>query len=129
MSRPGTRWCRPVGVDLPSERALAQIAFRQARRRHFNDRLAALDPDGEIARFRCECGLIACGTALALTADEYAEVRSAPLHFAVHVDHVLAETDRVVATHSGWVMAQSVARRSDQSATVDVRSPGNGCRS
>jgi hypothetical protein len=129
MSRPGTQWCRPVVVDLPSERALQQIAFRQARRRHFNDRLAAIDPDGEIARFRCECGLIACGTALGLTAGEYAEVRSTPLHFAVHADHVLPETDRVVAAHTGWVMIASTARRSDQAATVEVRSPGSGCRS
>ena len=118
-----------MNVDEPSERAVQQIAFRQARRRHFNDRLAALDPDAEIARFRCECGLIACGTALGLTAEEYAEVRAAPLHFAVHADHVLPETDRVVATHAGWVTIASVARRADQASTVEVRAPGSGCRS
>ena len=64
-------WCRPVGVDVSSDRALAQIAFRQARRRMFNERLNALDPDGEVPRFRCECGLIACGMILRMSADEY----------------------------------------------------------
>jgi hypothetical protein len=118
-----------VSVDSPSERAVKEIAFRQARRRLFNDRLAAIDPDAEIARFRCECGLIACGTALALTAEDYAAVRALPLHFAVHPDHVLPETDRVVAKHAGYVTIASTARGADQAATVEAPSPRSGCRS
>jgi hypothetical protein len=96
-------------VDEASVRALKQIAFRQARRRLFNERLAAIDPEAEVERFRCECGLIACGTVLGLSADDYAEVRATPLHFAVYADHVLPETDRIVTTHSGWVTAASSA--------------------
>jgi hypothetical protein len=118
-----------VSVDSPSERAVKEIAFRQARRRLFNDRLAAIDPDAEIPRFRCECGLIACGTALELTAEAYAQVRATPLQFAVHPEHVLPETDRVVATHAGYVTIVSTAWRADQAATVEVRSPDSGCRS
>lgn len=100
-------------MDVPSDRALEQIALRQARRRRFNERLAALDPDGAIARFRCECGLIACGMALRLTADEYAQVRADAQQFAVHSEHVQAETDRVVATHAGWVTIASAAGRGE----------------
>jgi hypothetical protein len=37
-------------------------------------------------------------------------VRSGHLHFAVHADHVLPETDRVVATHGGWVTIASTGR-------------------
>jgi hypothetical protein len=113
MSRPSTQWCRPVGVDVPSERALQQIAFRQARRRLFNDRLAAIDPDAEVERFRCECGLIACGTVIGLSANDYAELRSTPLRFAVYAEHVLPEVDRVVTTHGGWVTVASTARHVD----------------
>ena len=35
-----------------SDRALEQIARRQARRRRFNERLASLDPQAEVARFQ-----------------------------------------------------------------------------
>ena len=86
-----------------SERALEQVAERQARRRRFNERLAALDPGAEIARFRCECGLIACGTAIRLSADEYARLRANRRRFAVVAEHVMPEADRVVATGAGWV--------------------------
>ena len=103
-------------MDFPSERALAQIAFRQARRRHFNARLARLDPEAEVPRFRCECGLIGCDMALRLTAGQYAQVRADTRQFAVHTEHVLPETDRVVETHPGWVtiaMTRSIRRHMD----------------
>jgi hypothetical protein len=86
-----------------SDRALEQIAARQLRRRRFNERLSRLDPDAEIDRFRCECGLIACGKAIRLSAEEYSEVRSDARWFAVYHDHVTPEADRVVARGAGWV--------------------------
>ena len=94
-------------MDFAADRALQQIALRQARRRLFNERLAALDPEAGTARFRCECGLIACGMAIRLTAAEHAEVRSDPRQRALHPDHVLPEADRVLATHPSWVMIQT----------------------
>ena len=93
----------------PSDRALEQIAERQARRRRFNERLAALDPTAEVARFRCECGLIACGTAIRLSAEAYAEVRADARRFAVSPDHVLPEADRLVASRGGWAIIEKRA--------------------
>lgn len=94
-------------MDIASQRALEQIALRQDRRRHFNERLAALDPAAESARFRCECGLIACGMALRLTAEEYAGLRTHTRQLAVHPGHVLPGADRVVAAHAGWVTIEA----------------------
>jgi hypothetical protein len=100
-------------VDSPSDRALESIAKRQAQRRRFNERLAALDPVTDLAPFRCECGLIACGAAIRLSTGEYTAVRSDPRWFAVHASHVLPE-DRVVASHAGWVTVENAV-----SAAVD----------
>ena len=92
----------------PADRALEHVAQRQVRRRGFNDRLAALGDFGEATPYRCECGLVACGAAIQLTADEYAEVRAEPLHFAVLAAHALPEAERVIATHRGWVTVETV---------------------
>jgi hypothetical protein len=92
-----------------SERALELVAERQARRRRFNERLAALDPEADVARFRCECGLIACGMAIRLSADEYAEVRANERRFAVVAEHVMPEADQVVASGAGWVTIEKPA--------------------
>lgn len=100
-------------MDVSPDRALRQIALRQARRRRFNERLDALDPFADVALFRCECGLIACGQALRLTAEEYADVRRDRRQFAVYSAHVHPETDRVVARHSGWVTIASAVRHMD----------------
>src|ERR1044072_310309 len=75
----------------------------------FNERLHALAPEGEVPRYRCECGLIAGGMVLRMTADEYAELRAGWLQFAVHREHIDAETDRVVTPHAGWFTISSAA--------------------
>jgi hypothetical protein len=94
-----------------ADRALQLVALRQAQRRLFNERLAALDGTvsaDEATRFRCECGLVACGTTIKLTADEYAEVRSEPRRFAVLAGHAMPEAERIVASRRGWVIVESL---------------------
>ena len=90
----------------PADRALELVAQRQVRRRGFNDRLAALGDFGEATPYRCECGLVACGAAIKLTADEYADVRAHRRHFAVLAAHALPEAERVVDRHRGWVIVE-----------------------
>ena len=83
------------------------MTLRQAKRRSFNERLAAIETDDAQAMlFRCECGLIACGAAIRLTPDEYAEVREEPRRFAVLRSHAIPEAERVVASHGGWVTVE-----------------------
>ena len=117
-------------MATPADRALELVAQRQVRRRGFNDRLAALEDFGEATPYRCECGLVACGAVIKLTADEYAEVRSEPRRFAVLAAHALPEAERVIAGHRGWVIveklpglaadiAHSASERSDGRRRVD----------
>ena len=90
-----------------ADRALAQVAERQQQRRGFNQRLAGIEtPDHRPTRFRCECGLIACGATIQLTGGEYAELRSDARHFAMLAGHVISGADRIVARRRGWVIVE-----------------------
>lgn len=91
-----------------SDQALILIAFRQARRRGFNDRLAAMEPIGEVMPYRCECGLVACGSALRMTEREYAEVRAHPRRFVVLAAHIIGEAEFVVESHRGWAVVEKL---------------------
>ena len=94
----------------PADRALEQLAARQAQRRNFNERLAALggaDEAYEAMPIRCECGLIACGTTIRLTRHEYEELRAEPRRFAVLAEHVIPDVERVVASRRGWVTVET----------------------
>src|SRR5829696_4415430 len=95
------------------DRALELVASRQHQRRAFNQRLAALDaaePHGETTPFRCECGLIACGATIRLTAGEYTELRADARHFAVLAQHAVADAGRVVERRRGWARVEQAAR-------------------
>jgi hypothetical protein len=89
-----------------ADRALELVARRQAQRRDFNDRLAALDSAEEATPFRCECGLIACAATIKLTTREYEALRAEPRHFAVLAAHALPEAERVVASRRGWAIVE-----------------------
>ncbi|HWK28202.1 MAG TPA: hypothetical protein VNS09_16675 [Solirubrobacter sp.] len=91
-----------------SDQALVLIAFRQARRRAFNDRLAALDPIGEVMPWRCECGLVACGSALRMTEREYADVRAHPRRFVVLPAHIVGEAEYVADSRRGWTVVEKL---------------------
>ena len=91
------------------ERALVLVALRQQQRRDFNQRLVAMEgPEAadDATPFRCECGLIACGATIQLTAHEYADLRADPRHFAVLATHVIGDADHVVARRRGWAIVE-----------------------
>jgi hypothetical protein len=94
-------------ASVAADQALQLIVLRQARRRRFNERLIALGPM-EPSLFRCECGLIACGTGLRMSALEYAHLRAEPRHFAVAAGHAIPEAERVVERHRGWEIVEKL---------------------
>jgi hypothetical protein len=112
----------------PADRALDLVAQRQARRRGFNDRLAVMDFSEAATPFRCECGLIACGAVIKLTASEYAGVRADPRQFAVLAEHALPDAERVVASRRGWAIVEKFPGSGSEIATryyEAVRPPAN----
>jgi hypothetical protein len=107
----------------PADRAIRLVAQRQAQRRGFNDRLAELDSSDEATPFRCECGLIACGVVIKLTAGEYAGVRADPRQFAVLAEHALEDAERVVASRRGWAIVEKFPGSGSEIATRDYEPP------
>jgi hypothetical protein len=98
-------------MATPADRALELLVQRQLQRRRFNERLAALDPgDDPLATtpFRCECGLVACGATIRLSASEYDDVRTDPHRFVMLAEHALPEADRVVDVHRGWAVVETL---------------------
>jgi hypothetical protein len=93
-------------MAAPTDRALALVAQRQVRRRAFNERLFRLAAPAETNLYRCECGLIGCGSTLRLSDEEYAQVRTTPRRFVMLAEHVIPEAERVTAEHKGHVIAE-----------------------
>jgi hypothetical protein len=95
-------------ASSPAEQALTLIAFRQARRRTFNERLAEIEFAPEAMLYRCECGLVACETAIKLTGLDYMGVRANPRRFVVFGAHAILEAETVVATRGAWAIIEKV---------------------
>jgi hypothetical protein len=89
-----------------ADQILTLIAFRQARRRTFNERLAAIEFAPEAMLYRCECGLVACETAIKLTGLDYMGLRNHPRRFAVFAEHAIPEAEEVVATRGAWAIVE-----------------------
>ena len=95
-------------ASSPADQALTLIAFRQARRRTFNERLAEIDFAPDAMLYRCECGLVACETAIKLTGLDYMGLRANPRRFAVFAEHAIPEAEEVVATRGAWAIIEKV---------------------
>src|SRR4051812_2719635 len=95
-------------ASSPAEQALTLIAFRQARRRTFNERLAEIEFSPETMLYRCECGLVACGTAIKLTGLDYMGLRANPRRFVVFSEHAITDAEGVVATRGAWAIIEKV---------------------
>ena len=79
-----------------------RMARNEARFRDVNgsisagiDRFASDDPDS-IYTLICECALESCEVMLQVSHAEYREVRSSPVRFMVHAEHVVPGVEHVV---------------------------------
>jgi hypothetical protein len=95
-------------ASSPADQALTLIAFRQARRRTFNERLAEIEFAPEALLYRCECGLVACANAIKLTGLDYMGLRANPRRFAVFAEHAIPEAEDVVATLGGCAVVEKL---------------------
>jgi hypothetical protein len=94
-----------------TENRAERFARNQAIFREINERLAALlsERDGTVSHeaFLCECVHEGCVEHIAITLDEYEQVRDNPLTFAVFPDetHVVQDIERIVAVKTGyWIV-------------------------
>ena len=73
-------------------------ARNEATAREINERLEEAHPtqDGQYVRMLCECGRDVCDRVIAITREEYEEIRSDPIQFVVVRDHVIGDIERIV---------------------------------
>ncbi|MFN2471941.1 MAG: hypothetical protein ABR583_13335 [Gaiellaceae bacterium] len=81
------------------------------RVRQVEDRMSArglLEPR-TLDEYFCECGLGDCMEKIRLTREEYEEVRSSPIRFAIMPEHLIADVERVLTQNERFAMIEKVA--------------------
>ncbi|HEY3211367.1 MAG TPA: hypothetical protein VGL18_16555 [Actinomycetota bacterium] len=103
-----------------------RVAQNESTSREINERLQEAhdqDSPGEYIRVVCECGQDTCDRVIAITTDEYEQVRSDPRQFAVMRDHVMGNVERVVYETDRFVV---VAKREGTPAEVATEEDPRG---
>jgi 5-bromo-4-chloroindolyl phosphate hydrolysis protein len=98
-------------------------AENEAEARYANENLEQAQQylrPGKYLQIICECGRTGCGELLAITDEEYQELRSDPIHFAISRGHLIPEVDQVVRENDRFVTvakrpgaAEAIAREED----------------
>jgi hypothetical protein len=87
--------------------------------REINERLKTLAERSSLPHSSldivCECGDRDCAERVTLTTDEYAELRSDPLLFAVLPGHEIPQVEDVVDRSSSWL---TVRKRAGEAAAI-----------
>ena len=97
-----------------------RVAKNEATSREINEKIEDAHEENshgrdDPIRMVCECGQEECDRLLAITLDEYDQVRSDPRQFAVVRDHLIEDVDRVVQETDRFVL---VAKREGTPAKV-----------
>ena len=94
-------------------------ALNEAAARDINERLEEAHPTepGNYIRMVCECGREVCDRVVAITTEEYEEIRSDPVQFVVVHDHVIGNIERIVLETDRFAV---VAKREGVPAEIAV---------
>ncbi len=97
-----------------------RLARNEAAARDINERLEEAHPTepGRYIRMICECGRDVCDRVVAITPQEYEEIRSDPIQFVVVHDHVIGDVERVVLETDRFAV---VAKREGMPAEAAVQ--------
>lgn len=103
-------------MDKRAER----LARNEAAARDINERLETAHPTepGKYIRMVCECGRDACDRVVAITPQEYEQIRNDPIQFVVVHDHVVGDIERVLFETDRFVV---VAKREGVPAEIAVQ--------
>jgi hypothetical protein len=111
-----TRGCEDRGSGVG--KGVESAARNEAEARYANENLEKAQqylPSDEYLQIICECGRSGCGELLAITDEEYEQLRSDPTHFAISLDHLIPEVDSVVRENDRFVI---VAKRPGAPADI-----------
>ena len=97
-----------------------RLALNEAAARDINERLEKAHPTepGRYIRMVCECGREVCDRVIAITVEEYEQIRSDAVQFVVVLDHVIGDIERVVFETDRFAV---VAKREGMPAELAVQ--------
>jgi hypothetical protein len=112
-----------------------RAARNQSLFRAINERIEEVNESFRLAleeaEYVCECADDDCMDRIALTPEEYQEVRRVPTHFLIRREHVHPYFETVVRSHDGYVVvekfgdagAEAVALARDRTWALSGRLP------
>lgn len=72
-------------------------------------------------RFRCECARLGCNLLIELTLAAYEAIRANPRRFMTIDGHQVAELERVVERHEGYIVVEKLDEAGEFAAKEDPR--------
>jgi len=105
-----------------------EVGRHQSLFREVNERIEELaetfDLKDELT-ILCECGSGDCAERIALSEDEYEQLRRIPTHFAVLPGHEIPDVERVVERHDGFVVVEKFGESAQAAIRLDPRRRGD----
>ena len=102
-----------------------RLAENEVRFRALNERLRDTSGTWQAGEGRlelvCECGNEDCTIAIRMTPQEYEQVRSDEVQFAIARGHERPEVEDVVAERGGWVVVRKRGEAAEVAAESDPR--------
>jgi 5-bromo-4-chloroindolyl phosphate hydrolysis protein len=95
-----------------------RIAKNEAVVREINEKVEQSRHHISFMHMVCECGYDRCDDIIALTKDEYEEIRSDPRQFFVVQEHVIPDVEAIVEENDRFVI---VAKREGTPAEIAIR--------
>jgi hypothetical protein len=126
---PSEKQLVPGGVSMSqpldeTDRRAREVGRHQALFREVNERIEELAGTFGIEdelTILCECGSGRCDERIALREDEYERLRRIPTHFAVRPGHEIADVERVVERHDGFVVVEKLGESAKTAIRLDPR--------
>lgn len=80
-------------------------------------------PEQAVA-FRCECASLGCNVLIELRIADYERVRADPRRFLLQPGHEIAQVEKVVERHPGYIVVEKVGDAGAVAEAADPRSDG-----
>jgi hypothetical protein len=109
--------------DKSKQRTL-EIGRRQSLFREVNDQIEAVAGNFDLldqVPIICECASADCHEQIALTKNEYEELRRIPTHFAVLPGHDIPEVERVVEKNDRYLVVEKFGESAIAAIELDPR--------
>jgi hypothetical protein len=108
------------------ERTKDRVVKNEALFRDVNERVKEIDQAQSVATdetwdFLCECGNADCLERVELRPEEYEQLRSSPVHFAVVPGHEKPEVERVVRGGERYLVVEKLPGEQEIALETDPR--------